>query len=151
LSRVLFALGKLKVAGVALVAQQLLPAALSFPLVLLAPPRLAVPALALASSVGFILVSVPTVIAVRRLRGPAAVAGLGRAELAGVAAAAAGAAVGLAATVVLPTGGNVIEVGSGVVAGLLAIVVFGTVAYALDKDDLRAVAARVRRFARSRK
>jgi putative peptidoglycan lipid II flippase len=151
LSRVLFALGKLKAAGVALVAQQLLPAALSFPLVLLAPPRLAVPALALASSVGFILVSVPTVIAVRRLRGPAAVAGLGRAELAGVAAAAAGAAVGLAATVVLPTGGNVIEVGSGVVAGLLAIVVFGAVAYALDKDDLRAVAARVRRFARSRK
>jgi hypothetical protein len=59
--------------------------------------------------------------------------------------------VGLAATVVLPTGGNVIEVGSGVVAGLLAIVVFGAVAYALDKDDLRAVAARVRRFARSRK
>ncbi len=49
----------------------------------------------------------------RRLRGPAAVAGLGHAELAGVAAAAAAAAAGLAATLVLPTGGNVIEVGSG--------------------------------------
>ena len=106
LSRVLFALGKLKAAGIGLVAQQLLPAALSFPLVLLAPPRLTVQALALASSVGFILVAVPTVAATRRLRGPAAVAGLGHATLAGIAAAAAGAAVGLAVTLVLPTGGN---------------------------------------------
>jgi len=150
LSRVMFALGKLRAAGIALVAQQLLPAALSFPLVLLAPPRLAVQGLALASSLGFILVSFPTIMAVRRLRGPAAVAGLGHAELAGVAAAAAGAAAGLAATVVLPTGGNVVEVGSAIIAGLLAVVVFGVVAYALDKGDLRAVAARVRVFARSR-
>ena len=151
LSRVLFALGKLKVAGVALVAQQLLPAALSFPLVLLAPSRLAVQGLALASSVGFILVSVPTVIAVRRLRGSAAVAGLGHAELAGIAAAAAGAAVGLAATLALPAGGNVTEVGSGIVAALLAVVVFGAVAYALDKEDMRTAAGRVRRFVRNRK
>jgi putative peptidoglycan lipid II flippase len=151
LSRVLFALGKLKVAGVALVAQQLLPAALSFPLVLLAPPRLAVQGLALASSVGFILVSVPTVIAVRRLRGSAAVAGLGHAEFAGIAAAAAGAAVGLAATLALPTGGNVTEVGSGIVAALLAVVVFGAVAYALDKGDMRAAVGRLRVFVRNRK
>ncbi len=151
LSRVLFALGKLKVAGVALVAQQLLPAALSFPLVLLAPPRLAVQGLALASSVGFILVSVPTVIAVRRLRGSAAVAGLGHAELAGIAAAAAGAAVGLAATLALPAGGNLTEVGSGIVAALLAVVVFGAVAYALDKGDMRAAVGRLRAFMRNRK
>src|SRR6201996_37541 len=104
LSRVLFALGKLKAAGVALVAQQLLPAALSFPLVLLAPPGMAVQALALASSVGFILVTIPTVAITRRLRGPAAVAGLGHATLAGIAAAAAGAAVGLAVPLVLPPG-----------------------------------------------
>jgi putative peptidoglycan lipid II flippase len=151
LSRVLFALGKLKAAGVALVAQQLLPAALSFPLVLLAPPRLAIQGLALASTVGFILVSFPTIIAVRRLRGPAAVAGLGHAELAGVAAAAAAAATGLAATLVLPAGGNVIEVGSGIVEALLAVVVFGVVAYALDKQDVRAAVTRVLRLMRRRK
>jgi putative peptidoglycan lipid II flippase len=150
LSRVLFALGKLKAAGVALVAQQLLPALLSVPLVLLAPPRLAVEGLALASSVGFILVSVPTVIAVRRLRGPAAVAGLGHAELAGIAAAAAAAAAGLALTLVLPTGGTVVEVGSAIVAGLLAVLVFGVVAYVLDQGDMRVAAERVRRFARKR-
>jgi putative peptidoglycan lipid II flippase len=151
LSRVLFALGKLKAAGIALVAQQLLPAALSFPMVLLAPPRFAVQGLALASSVGFILVTIPTVTITRRLRGPAAVAGLGHATLAGIAAAAAGAAVGLAVTLVSPTGGSVLEVGVGFVAGTLAIGVFGVVAYMLDRGDTRAVAERLRRFVRSRR
>jgi putative peptidoglycan lipid II flippase len=150
LSRVLFALGKLKVAGIGLVAQQLLPAALSFPLVLLAPPRLAVAALALASSIGQLAVAVPMVAATRRLRGPACVAGLGHATLAGIAAAAAGAAAGLAVTLVMPAGGAVIEAGAGAVAALLAVLVFGVVAYALDRGDLRAVAGRLRRFTRSR-
>jgi putative peptidoglycan lipid II flippase len=150
LSRVLFALGKLKAAGIALVAQQLLPAAIAFPLVLLAPPDMAVEALALACSVGFIAVTIPTVIAMRRLRGPAAVAGLGHATLAGIAAAAAGAAAGLAVTLLLPTGGNVIEVGSGFIAGLLSIFVFGAVAYALDKGDTRVALARLSRFTRNR-
>jgi putative peptidoglycan lipid II flippase len=150
LSRVLFALGKLKAAGVALVAQQLLPALLSVPMVLLVPPRFVVESLALASSVGFLLVTIPTVIITRRLRGPAAVAGLGHATIAGVAAGAAGSAVGLAVTLVLPTGGNVLEVGSGLVAALLAVVVFGAVAYALDRGDTRVAAERLRRFVRNR-
>jgi putative peptidoglycan lipid II flippase len=151
LSRVLFALGKLKVAGIGLVAQQLLPAALSFPMVLLAPPHLAVGALALASSIGQIAVAVPMVAATRRLRGPAAVAGLGHATLAGLAAAAAGAAAGLAVTLVMPTGGAIFETGAGIVSAMLAVVVFGVVAYALDKEDVRAAAGRLRRFARNRK
>jgi putative peptidoglycan lipid II flippase len=150
LSRVLFALGKLKAAGVALVAQQLVPAALTVPMVLLAPPRLTVEALALASSTGFIVVAIPTAIVTRRLRGPAALAGLGHATLAGIAAAAAGAAAGLAVALALPAGGNVLEAGSGLIAAILAISVFGVVAYALDRGDLRAVAGRLRRFARGR-
>jgi putative peptidoglycan lipid II flippase len=150
LSRVLFALGKLKAAGIALVAQQLLPAAISFPLVLLAPPHLAVQALALASSAGFIVVTIPTVIATRRLRGPAAVAGLGHATLAGIAAAAAGAAAGLAVTLVLPAGGNAFEIVDGFIATMLAVLVFCVVAYALDRSDTRVVVERLRRFARNR-
>ncbi len=150
LSRVLFALGKLKAAGIALVAQQLLPAALTVPLVLLTPPHLTVEALALASSTGYILVAIPTVIATRRLRGRAAVAGLGHATIAGIAAAATGAAAGLAVTLVMPSGGNLLEVGSGLIAATLAVAGFGVVAYALDRGDLRAVAVRLRRFARSR-
>jgi putative peptidoglycan lipid II flippase len=151
LSRVLFALGKLKVAGIGLVAQMLLPAALSFPMVLLAPPRLAVGALALASSVGQITVAVPMVSATRRLRGSAAVAGLGHATLAGVAAAAAGAAAGLAVSLVMPTGGAIFEACAGAASTALAVVVFGVMAYALDKNDTRAVVERLRQFLRSRR
>jgi putative peptidoglycan lipid II flippase len=150
LSRVLFALNKLKWAAIGLVAQWLLPAALSFPMVLLAPPRLAVGALALASSVGQLAVSVPMVIATRRLRGPAAVAGLGHATLAAIAAAAAGAAAGLLTTLALPTGGNVFEVGAGFIAAMTAVLVFGVVAYALDRGDTRAALNRLARFTRNR-
>lgn len=150
LSRVLFALGKLKVAAIGLVAQQLLPAALSFPMVLLAPPHLAVGALALASSIGQLATAIPMVAATRRLRGPAAVAGIGHATLAGVAAAAAGAAAGLAIALVMPTGGAIYEACAGAVATILAVAVFGAVAFALDKGDTRAAAARLRRFARTR-
>jgi putative peptidoglycan lipid II flippase len=149
LSRVLFALGKLRLAAIGLVAQQLLPAALAFPLVLLAPPRLTVGALALASSIGQLATAFPMVAATRRLRGSAALAGLGHATLAGVAAAAAGAAAGLAVALVMPTGGVIYETCAGAVATILAVIVFGAVAYALDKGDTRAAAARLRRFARS--
>jgi putative peptidoglycan lipid II flippase len=86
------------------------------------------------------------VVATRRIRGPAAVAGYGRASLAGIAAAAAGSAAGLAATLTIPTGGGIFEVGAGAVSMLLAIVVFGAVAYLLDREDLRAVAERLRRY-----
>jgi putative peptidoglycan lipid II flippase len=150
LSRVQLALGKLKAAGAGLVAQQLLPAVLSFPMVLLAPPRLTVGALALASSAGQIAVAVPMVIATRRLRGSASVAGLGHATFAGIAAAAAAAAAGLAVALVMPTGGTVLEIGVGAVSTLLAIVVFGGVAYALDKRDVRSAVGRLQRFARNR-
>jgi putative peptidoglycan lipid II flippase len=150
LSRVMFAMGKVRAAGIGLVAQQLLPALLSVPLVLLAPPRFTVAGLALASSAGMLVLNVPMVAATRRLRGPAAVAGVGRAELAGVAAAAAGAAAGLTSTLVMPTGGGIYEAGTGVVAAALAVAVFGAVAYALDRDDMRAAAGRLRRRLRSR-
>jgi putative peptidoglycan lipid II flippase len=151
LSRVLFALGKLKAAGIGLVAQQLLPGVIAVPLVLLAPPHLTVAAIALATSAGQLAVAIPMVVATRRLRGPAAVAGVGHATLAGIAAAAAGAAAGLVATLVMPTRGTILETCAGAVSTLLAVVVFGVVAYALDKGDLRAVAERLRRLVRSRR
>ncbi len=150
MSRALFALGRLKAAGIGLVAGPLLQAALSYPLVLMAPPHLVVPALALAGTIGYLVVVVPMVFAVRRARGPAAVAGVGQATLSGIAAGAAGAAVGLAATLVMPTGGKIFEAGAGVLSAALALLVFGLVAYALDRGDLRTAAGRLRRFARAR-
>jgi putative peptidoglycan lipid II flippase len=95
-------------------------------------------------------VAVPMMAATRRLRGSAAVAGVGHAAFAGIAAAAAGGAVGLAVTTVMPTGGAILEVCAGAVSTLLAIVVFGAVAYVLDKKDVRAAAGRLRRYAQSR-
>ena len=148
LSRVLFAMGKLRAAGIGLVAQVLLPALLSFPLVLLAPPQWAPGMLALGSTIGQLAVTVPMVAVTRRLRGPAAVAGVTHATLAAIAAAAAGSAVGLAVSLALPTGGGLYEVGAGVAATVLAIVVFTVVMYLLDPSDLRAAAARLRRYLR---
>jgi putative peptidoglycan lipid II flippase len=150
LSRVLFALGKLRLAAFGLVTQQLLPAALSVPMVLFVSPRLVVGALALASSIGQLATAVPMVLLTRRLRGPAAFAGLAHATLAGLAAASAGAAAGLALTLVTPRGGTVFEGGVGVLSIVVAVVVFGAVAFALDKGDMRAAAGRLRMFARNR-
>jgi putative peptidoglycan lipid II flippase len=148
MSRVLFALGKLKIAGIGLVAGPLLQSVLAFPLVLLAPARLVVAAIVLATTIGWVAVAIPMVIATRRLRGPAAVAGLGHATAAGLAAAAAGAAAGLAVNLIAPDGGKIAQAGNGALAATLAILVFGLVAYALDRGDLRAVASRVRRITR---
>jgi putative peptidoglycan lipid II flippase len=147
---VMFVIGRLRAAGIGLVAAPLLQIAVSIPLVELAPPRLAVAALSAGSTVALLVVAVPMVIATRRFRGNAAVAGVGRATLAGLAAGLAGGVVGAGVALVLPTGGNLLEIASGGLATALAVLVFGVVAYALDKRDLRMVVTRLRRFARLR-
>jgi putative peptidoglycan lipid II flippase len=147
-SRVLFALGKLKAAGIGLVAGPLLQAALSVPLVYLVPPRMVVGALALAGAAGLLAVAIPMVIVTRRVRGRAAVAGVGHAAAAGIAASAAGAAAGLGVILVAPGGGKFAQAADGALAATLAVLVFGLVAYALDRGDLRAVVGRARRLAR---
>jgi hypothetical protein len=50
----------------------------------------------------------------------------------------------------MPTGGAVLETGVGAVSALLAIVVFGAMAYALDKRDVRSAVGRLQRFTRNR-
>src|SRR6204780_2099191 len=108
-SRVMFALGRLRAAGIGLVAAPLLQIAVSVPLVDLAPPRLVVAALSLGSTVALLIVAVPMVFAVRRFRGPAAIAGLGHATLAGLVAGGIGSGVGVGICVALPSGGKVFE------------------------------------------
>jgi putative peptidoglycan lipid II flippase len=153
MSRVMFALGRLRAAGIGLVAAPLLQIVVSVPLVYLAPPRLVVAALSLGSTVALLIVAVPMVFAVRRFRGPAAIAGLGHATWAGIVAGGIGGAIGIAVTVALPAGGKIYESAVGALAALLALVGYGVWAYALDRGDLRMVAARLgrlRRFARPR-
>ena len=88
------------------------------------------------------------------VRGPAAAGpgrgGLGHATAAGITAGAIGSAVGVAVTLALPAGGKLFEAAVGALAAALALLAFGIWAYALDRGDLRMVARRLRRFARPR-
>jgi putative peptidoglycan lipid II flippase len=148
LSRVMLAMGRLKVAAVAVAGSWILVMLAQVVLTELMPARLAVAALALANTIGQTAAAIPLVIVTRRIRGKAALHGVGHAALAGIAAAVAGAVTGLGASVVLPTGHKLLAAGVGVLAASCAVIVFGIVGFLLDSGDLRAVLARLRQVAR---
>jgi putative peptidoglycan lipid II flippase len=148
ISRMMFALGRLRAAAVGLIGISLLGAVISVPLVVYGPPRLAVAFLVLGSTVAQLGVAIPMVVAIRRIRGRAAVEGVGRAALASLAAGVAGSAAGLAVTLAAPAGGKLHDIGAGSVGAVVAILAFGMVAYVLDGGELRAALRRLRRLAR---
>ena len=148
LSRVMFALRRLTVAAVALTGSWLLVIAADVVLAGLAPPHLVVAALALATTIGQTVAAIPLVMVTRRICGKAAVEGVTRAALAGLAAAAVGTAVGVAVSMAAPTGSKLLAAGVSVVAAGCAVIAFGAVAYLLDGGDLRTVLGRVRQAAR---
>jgi len=94
------------------------------------------------------VVAIPLVMVTRRICGKAAVEGVTRAALAGLAAAAVGTAVGVAVSMAAPTGSKLLAAGVSVVAAGCAVIAFGAVAYLLDGGDLRTVLGRVRQAAR---
>jgi putative peptidoglycan lipid II flippase len=146
LSRVMFVIGRLKIAALAVGGSWLAVTAAQVMLTELVPARLVVAALALGFTIGQSVAAVPLVIATRRICGPAAVEGFGHGMLAGLAAGAAGAAVGVAVSLAVPTSGKLAAAGLAVAAAILAIVAFLFVAYLLDRGDLKAVMARLRRL-----
>lgn len=150
-SRVLFAIGKLKVAGIGLVASPLLQLVLSVVLVELVPARLVVAAIALATTVGNLAVGVPMMRAVGRIRGTAATEGIGRATLAGLVAAVVGTGLGVTAAQAMPVGGKLYDGAAGAVGVATAMVSYTVAAYLLDRDDMRMATARIARFARFRR
>jgi putative peptidoglycan lipid II flippase len=150
LSRVMFVVGRLKVAATALAGSWLLVILADVVLVELVPSRLVVPALALGTTIGQSVVAVPMVIATRRICGPAAVQGVSHAALGGLAAGAAGAAVGAAVSLAVPLHHKLEAFALAVPAAGGAIVAFGVVAYLLDDGDMKAVLAWVRRAVRAR-
>jgi putative peptidoglycan lipid II flippase len=150
-ARVMFTLGKLKIAAASLVGGQLLGAVISVPLVLAAPPRLTVAAVALGAAIGQLVVAVPLMLAVRRIRGRSSVEGVGRASFASVVAGVAGGAAGLLVSRLAPIDGKLADAGTGALAAVVALAVFGVVAYTLDQGDLRMVAGRLRRFIGARR
>jgi putative peptidoglycan lipid II flippase len=144
LTRALLALGRLKVAGIALAGSGLLQLVAQVVLAELVPARFVVGALALGNTIGATAAAIPLVIATRRIRGKAAVAGTGRATLAGIAAATVGAAVGVAVSIAVPVHHRLLYGVLGAAAAVCAVAAFGGVAYFLDGGDLKVVAARLR-------
>jgi putative peptidoglycan lipid II flippase len=149
-SRVMLAIGRLKVAAAAVAGSWLLVIAADAVLAEIAPARLVVPALALGNTIGQSLVAIPLMIATRRIRGPEAVRGTGRAAMGGLVAAAAGTAAGVAVSLALPVSHKLMAAGVALLAASCAALAFGLVAYLLNDGDLRAVMARLRQVTRAR-
>lgn len=145
LSRMMFAIGRLKVAAAALAGSWLLVIVAEVVLAELAPSHLVVAALGLGITIGQTLAAIPLVIATRRIRGEVAVQGIRRAALAGLAAAAVGSAVGVAVSIVVPVSHKLLAAGVAVLAAGCAVIAFVMVAYFLDDGDLRSALARLRR------
>ena len=81
LSRAMFAIGRLKIAAAGVAGSWLLVIVASVVLAELMPAHLVVAALALGNTIGQTAVAIPMVIATRRIRGPAAVRGIGHATV----------------------------------------------------------------------
>jgi putative peptidoglycan lipid II flippase len=150
LTRVMFVIGRLKVAAAAVVANSLLVIAADVAMTEVVPSRLVVPALALGNTIGATVVAIPMVIVTRRICGKAALQGISHAALAGLAAGTAGAAVGLAISKAAPVHHKLEAFGVAVPAACGAIIVFGIVAYLLDNRDFSDVLAWVKRAPRAR-
>jgi putative peptidoglycan lipid II flippase len=150
LSRVMFVIGRLKVAAAALGGSWLVAIVADVVLGELAPPRLVPAALALGITIGQTVVAIPLVFVTRRICGPAAVRGTRHAALAGLAAGAAGAAVGVAVSLAVPLHHKLVAIAVAIPAAICAIIAFGVVAYFLDRGDLRTVLAWVRQVAKRR-
>jgi len=150
LSRVMFVIGRLKVAAAALAGSWLLVIVAEVVLAELVPSRLVVAALALGNTIGQTVMAIPMVILTRRICGEAAVQGVSHAALAGLAAGAAGATVGVTVSMAVPEHHKLEAFALAMPAAGCAIIAFGVVAYLLDDGDLKAVLAWVRRVVRLR-
>ena len=145
LSRVMFVIGRLKIAAAALAGSWLIVIVADVVLVELVPARLVVAMLALGTTIGQTVVAIPLVFVTRRICGPAAVQGTRHAALAGLAACAAGSAVGVAVSLAVPLHHKLVAVVVAVPAAGCAIIAFGVVAYFLDDGDLKVVLGWLRR------
>jgi putative peptidoglycan lipid II flippase len=150
LSRVMFVIGRLKVAAAAVAGSWLVVIVACLVLVPLVPARQVVAALALGTTIGQTVVAIPLLFVTRKICGPAAVQGAWHAALAGLAACVAGSAVGVAISLAVPLHHKLVAAALAVPAAGGAIIAFGVVAYILDDGDLTAVLAWARRAIRMR-
>jgi len=150
LSRVMFVIKRLKIAAAALAGSWVITIVADVVLVELAPARLVPAMLALGTTIGQTVVAIPLVFITRRICGKAAVQGARHATLAGLAACAAGVAVGLVISLAVPVHHRLVAVALAVPAAACTILAFGVVAYFLDDGDMKTVLTWVRRVVRVR-
>jgi putative peptidoglycan lipid II flippase len=150
LSRVLYAQRRNRAPALAIAGGWLLVIAADAAIVPFVPPDRVVPVLGLGTTFGLTVSGIALLILVRRERGPAALHGVPRAFLAGlaggVAAAAAGSALASAVSGAEPghAGGFLFNVGLSLLIAVVVAGVFALVVLRLDGGDLRTALSRLR-------
>ena len=145
LSRVLLADGRHRPAAAAMAGGWLIVIIADIVAVELVAPRWVVPVLGLGNTVGMIVSGAALAAAVRRARGGPALHGAVRAATAGLASALVGAAAGAGMSAAVPARGFFLNATVALLACCCGVIAFGVTAYALDRGDLRAAVATVRR------
>ncbi|GAA3824873.1 lipid II flippase MurJ [Sphaerisporangium flaviroseum] len=144
LSRVLYADGRGRAAATGTVLGWLTVMAAQTAFALAFPSPWKLGGLALGSAAGMTAGGALLLAAVARTRGPAALAGVGRALLTAVLGGGAGFLAGLWVTTRLSVQGPIPNAGVAAVAGLTAVAVAAGVAFAVDRRDLASVISGVR-------
>jgi putative peptidoglycan lipid II flippase len=145
LSRVMFVIGRLRVAAIALTGISVVALALDAVIPYVVPPGYVVAAIAASTTISSTVIAIPMVAVTRRIRGSAAVKGVARANLTGIGAAVVAAGAGLAVSLSLPQHGKIVEGVAAFTAAVAALLVFAGLAYLFNRDDLRAVVSRASR------
>jgi putative peptidoglycan lipid II flippase len=144
LSRVLYARGRNRAPALAMCAGWLLVIVADLLIVPFVPRDRVVLALGVGTSVGLTVAGVALLVLVRRERGAAALAGVPRAFLAGLAGCVTGAAVGSAVSMVVRVHGFFPNVGVSIGVSAVVTAVFCAVVVNLDGGDLRTALRRLR-------
>jgi putative peptidoglycan lipid II flippase len=149
LSRVLYASGRNRAAAIAVSAGWLVVIVADLVIIPLVPSSWVVPALGAGTSIGLTAGGIALLALVRRGGSGAGLRGCGRASLAGLAGALAGAAAGLGVSVAVRSYGFWPNFGITLFASVAVLAVFGGVVLLVDGGDLRAVLRTRGRAARS--
>jgi putative peptidoglycan lipid II flippase len=155
LSRVLYAQRRNRAPALAIACGWLLVIVADASIVPFVAPDRVVPVLGLGTTFGLTVSGVALLVLVRRERGPAALLGVPRAFLAGLAGCVAGAAAGAAVAAAVSGGepghgGFLFNVAVSLLVAVVVAGVFGAVVLALDGGDLRTALSRLRHPAPSR-
>jgi putative peptidoglycan lipid II flippase len=145
LSRVLYADGRNRASALAVSGGWLLVIAVDLLIVPFVPRSAVVPWLGAGTTIGLTGSGIALLVLVRRFRGPGPLRGCGRATLAGLGGALAGAAAGLGVSALLRPAGFLPNVGVTLVASAAVLAAFLAVVAVADGGDLRAVLKKVTR------